>query len=114
MKKGFKETQDDLISALEDELELMLALTSDQIKSITQLVKKATVAWLDFAMHRCRIVIRPTGAVATSTKEKMYQMQQGSTTLTERPNIGRYGTVKGVELDRFTPIKGCEGSSLST
>ena len=112
VKRGFKTSQDKLLTALEDELGRVVQLTEQEIQLVEKLAKKAAVTWLDFAMHRCRIVIRPTGAATKSTAEKVSTVQRGSVALTVLPIVGRYGNVKGVELDRFTIIKGCEGSTL--
>lgn len=106
-------SQDQLLAALEDELGRVLQLTEQETQLMEKLAKKAAVTWLDFAMHRCRIVIRPMGSATKSTAEKVATLQRGSLALTVLPMVGRYGNVKGVELDRFTTMKGYEGSALN-
>ena len=112
VKRGFKINQEKLIRALEDELDRVVQLKEHQEELLETLAKKAAVVWLDFVMHRCRIVIRLKGAGTKSSDEKVAAIQKGSTALTVLPTVGRYGNVKGVELDRFTAIKGYEGDTL--
>ena len=110
IKRGFKTSQDELITVLENELGRVVQVTEQEIQLAERLVKKASVTWLDFAMHRCRIVICPTGAPTKSTADKVSTIQRGSVALTVVPTVGRYGNVRGEGLDRFTVIK--EGSTL--
>jgi hypothetical protein len=112
VKRGFKINQDKLVEALEDELDRIVQLTEREEALLDTLAKKAAVTWLDFVMHRCRIVIRLKGAGTKTSAAKVDAIQKGSTALTVLPTVGRYGNVKGVELDRFTVIKGYEGDTL--
>ena len=78
---------------------------------VERLVQRMSNMWLEFQMHRCRIVIsmkesKPEPAV------KKAQVLQGVLELVVVPSVGRYGNVKGVELDKFTVIGGCAGDII--
>jgi hypothetical protein len=88
-------------------------LTPEYVQMIQQLSTKASSLWFDFAMHRCRIVIRLKASEVMSMQEKVAAARSGSLALTVLPEVGRHGNVKGIELDTFTVIAGCAGESFT-
>ena len=112
LKTGFKRCQADLVASLKAELGTIVNLASSETDLIERSARKAVVTWLDFQMHRCRIVVRPTGLTAKSASEKRDLLQNSSLKLTVLPTVGRYGNVRGTELYSFTVIKGCPGEVL--
>lgn len=114
LKTGFKTSQDSLIAELNDVLGEMVDLTaSDGQKIIDRLAKQLFPLWLDFALHRCRIVLRLHDQESKTMAEKVAQARESSLTLTVVPLTGRYGNVKGLELENFVTIEGCAGESLT-
>jgi hypothetical protein len=110
LKKGYKSNQNRLVTALKATLGGLVDLSSNvQLERIT---KKAFEVWLDFEMHRCRIVVQLKGPESKSMAEKVAQVQTTTLTLTVIPSVGRYGNVQGMELEEFTTIEGCAGESL--
>jgi hypothetical protein len=112
VKRGFKISKDKLHAALEHHLGQILQLAQGDVQLLTKLATKATVTWLDFTMHRCRIVIRLAGVTAKFPLNNATTAQKEPVVLTTIPIVGRYGNMKGVELDRFTTIKGYEGATI--
>ena len=69
--------------------------------------KKAAAVWLDYGMHRCRIVVAMMDAPSirsVSQAEMMQRLKSGDVTLTASPLLGRFGNVKGAELESLTTI----------
>jgi hypothetical protein len=112
LKKGFRNSQDGFISELKDTLSDFVELAPSDIQTIDRLCKRVFPLWLDFAMHRCRIVVLLQRTGAISVKDKAALAQEGSLTLTILPRVGRYGNVKGLELETFYTIEGCAGESI--
>ena len=112
LKKCFMRSRDGLISALKAFLSDIVDLGPSDMQTIEHLSRKAVSTWLDFQMHRCRIVIRLKGPETESVEEKISLAQKSSSVLTVTPLLGRHGNVKGVELENFTIIAGCAGEGL--
>lgn len=108
LRKGFKLSQAALISELKDMLDQVIELASSEIDKIQRLSKQAFTLWLDFSMHRCRIVVR-----LNKVEEELLDSGKKSKTLTIQPLIGRYGNVTGVDLEIFKVIDGCAGDFIS-
>lgn len=113
VKKGFKNSLDGLVAELKAELGDIADLTSSDVQLIEKLSKRVATMWLDFEMHRCRIVVCLNGPKIKSIAEKVALVQKGSLTLTVLPMVGRHGNVKGVEMESFTIIDGCAGDTLT-
>lgn len=112
LRQGFMSSVDELGATLKRELDSMVEMSSENLQQVDWLSKKAASVWLDFQMHRCRIIVRLAGNELKSSVEKVAQLQRGSLKLTISPKLGRYGTVKGVELDKLTTISGFSGESI--
>ena len=112
LKKGFKNSLDALVAKIKAVLGDMVDLGAESTQLIDRLSKKAATTWLDFEMHRCRIVVRLNGLTTMSTSEKVAQFQKSSLALTVIPMVGRFGNVKGVDLGSFTILDGCAGDTL--
>lgn len=104
LKTGFKNNLDGLVDVLKQELGDIVDLAVSDMQLIERLAKKAATTWLEFQMHRCRIVINLTGSQAKLTSEKIDLLHMGALTLTTSPWVGRYGNVNGVDLESFTMI----------
>ena len=112
LKRGYKSNQDQLVTELTAQLGDLVDLASSDRQSIVRVAKKAFSVWLDFEMHRCRIVVQLKGPECKSMAEKVALVQTSTLTLTIAPSLGRHGNVQGMELEEFTTIEGCAGESL--
>lgn len=112
LRKGFMDNYKESMSELKASLEQIADLTPADIKMIERLLKKAAAVWLDFAIHRCRIVIRLKDSAALSMEEKVTTAQSSSLELTVVPAVGRYGNVTGADLDMYKTIDRCAGESI--
>lgn len=110
VKKGYKESQERLISELKEVLEGIVVLTPTDLQGIDRLVRKTLLMWLDFELHRCRLLIGLTGPKTKSTAEKVSLILNGGSKLTISPSVSRYGNVDGIELDDFIVV--VDGDSL--
>ena len=113
VKKGFKSNMDNLVGTLKTELGGIVDLSAADLQLIGRLSLKTVTTWLEYAMHRCRIVVCLTGSDAKSSTGKIRLLQEGTLSLTVLPKIGRHGNVNGVELERWSVIAGCAGDSLT-
>ena len=112
LKRGFKSSLDELVAKLKTAIADIADLDAEHAQLVERLSKKAATMWLEFEMHRCRIVVNLTGSTKMSTSEKIAQIKKSSLVLTVLPMVGRYGNVDGVELETFTRIYSCAGQSL--
>lgn len=112
LKKDYKGSYDELVGMLKAVLGDIVEIEDGNLAKIEKLARRTAAVWIDFEMHRCRIVVRLTGTKSHTTMEKALLAQRGSFALTVRPEIGRYGNVEGLDLDTFTVIDGCAGETL--
>ena len=113
LRKGFTENLKESVSELKASLERVADLTAADKQMVERLPKKAATIWLDFAMHRCRIVIRVKDNAALSMEEKAATVQRSSQDLTVTPEVGRYGNAMGANLDMYKTIDRCAGDSIA-
>ena len=113
LKAGFKGNLDGLVDILKQELGDIVDLAISDTQPIERLAKRSATTWLEFQMHRCRLVINLTGSGARSTPEKIDLLQSGSLALTTAPWVGRHGNVNGVELESFTMIAKGAGDQIT-
>lgn len=112
LRKRFGESSEKFFQELQGDLRQIIDLDAHFEDSLRRLFKKAASVWLDFGMHRCRVVVQ---LVSTPAKlsERAAQAQSGSKLqLTMTPSLGRYGNAKGVDLTKFTIIDDCKGDGL--
>jgi hypothetical protein len=112
LREGFMDNLRELISGLTASLERIINLSSADLQMIERVSKKAATVWLDFAVHRCRILIRLKDHTALSMEEKVAAARTSSLELTVIPELGRYGNVMGADLDVYKIIGGCAGESI--
>jgi hypothetical protein len=112
VQQGFKSSINRIVADLKTVLGEFIEVGAAETQLIQRLSTRAASLWFDFCMHRCRIEIVPTGSQALSIVDKEATAQSGSLTLTVLPKVGRHGNVKGVELETFVVISGCQGDSL--
>ena len=113
LRSEFTNCSKALVESLEATIRQVVDLGPENIEHLKKLFQKATNIWLEFEMHRCRIVVRLNGNATDSIDQIVSMIQKGSSALTVLPEVGRYGNVKGEELDSFTIINGCAGETLS-
>jgi hypothetical protein len=104
LRIGFKSSQAALVSELKIMLEQVIELSASDEEKIQRLSKQAFTLWLDYSMHRCRIVVYLKKPEDQSTNNR-----EEPKTLTMQPLVGRYGNVTGVDLEIFKVIDGCGG-----
>jgi len=112
LRKGFMDNLEALGSALRVSLENIADLTPSDLQIIERLAKKTATRWLDFLMHRCRIVIRLKSLAVLSIEEKVATAQSKSLESIVLPMVGRYGNVIGADLDTYKTIDKCAGGSI--
>lgn len=112
LRKGFMDTLRVFTSELKASLQQLVELSPTDIQVVDRLSKKAATIWLDFAMHRCRIVIRLKDSAALTMEENVATVQRSSLELTVIPVVGRYGNVTGADLDMYKTINRCAGESM--
>lgn len=110
LKKGFDSAVRELIKCLKDTLGSIAILDPGTLQAIDWLSKQAAKTWLEFGMHRCRLVVRLTGTGTTELSQRAAVVQRGSIALTVSPAIERCGNHKGDELQ--TRIVLSTGDSL--
>lgn len=111
LKKGFKSSQNGLVLELKSTLNEVVELSAPDVEKIQRISKQVFPLWLDYSMHRCRILVRLKGDEGQSVKDRNDLAQERSLTLTIQPLVGRYGNVEGLELENFKTIDGCAGES---
>ena len=89
LRKGFMETLRESMSELKASLEQIAELTPADLQLIERLPGRAAPMSLDFAIHRCRIMIRLKHPAALSMEEKVATVQASSLELTQTPVVGR-------------------------
>lgn len=111
LRKGFTQRLDEFESAIRFCLASIVTLPADDEDVFGRLFRKAATVWLDFAAHRCRIVIALQGPANLSSEEKVAMAQSRGLKLTVVPTLGRYGSVMGTDLDSYKTIDKCTGKS---
>ena len=97
--------------AMKSALQEMVEFGPADGQMVERLIQRMSNMWLEFQMHRCRIVISLKGTKPEPAAKKV-PVLQGALELVVVPSVGRYGNVKGVELDKFTVIGGCAGDMI--
>lgn len=77
--------------------------------NIRQLTIRAAKTWLEFALRRCRIVIKTGGSQCSSFVDQTQKALDGELKLTIVPRLGEYGDSQGVGLENYTIIGGYDG-----
>ena len=77
------------------------ALPSERID---KLARQAMKTWLEFAMHRCRLLVGLTGTGTTEMSERVEEIRKGAVALTVFPSLTRCGNHKGADLLNETTI----------
>ena len=108
---GFKSSVNRLVTELKAAIGSVAELTAAEVQLIQRLSTTASRVWFEFCMYRCRIVVRLAGSELMQVVEKPNAAQKSKVKLTVLPEVGRYGNVKGVELETFTTI--CAGDSIT-
>ena len=97
--------------AMKSALQEMVEFGPADGQMVERLIQRMSNMWLEFQMHRCRIVISLKETKPEPAAKKV-PVLQGALELVVVPSVGRYGNVKGVELDKFTVIGGCAGDMI--
>lgn len=112
VKKGFMEVQEELTRKLNAAIESLTTVDPDTSRKVGELARLAMTTWLDFQMHRCRIMAELMGTGTTKPSERSNAVRHSPVMLTLLPSVQRYGNVKGTELDIAVTIAGCGGETL--
>ena len=108
LKRSFKASQDGLTTELQEMLDEVVEMSSSDMEKVQKLAKQVFPLWLDYSMHRCRIVVFLKGR-----EEQSANRRESSSILTIQPLIGRYGNVTGSSLEIFKIIDECAGDAMS-
>ncbi|PPJ50336.1 hypothetical protein CBER1_05918 [Cercospora berteroae] len=112
LKKGFSDTIASLGSELTAAIQSLASVDGQTVDNISKLSRKVPKAWLDFCMHRARIVVEMSGHEYSGASQKFIQIGRGEVVLTVVPTLGRYGNNEGADLDRFNILKDGEPLTL--
>lgn len=104
LKKGFKENEAHLIDQLKSLLTEMVKLEDNTLATVQRVARKSLIMWLDFEMHRCRVVLLELPTPGTAV-EKVNGTMHGSLRFTLAPGLGRYGNANGNDLENFTQLE---------
>ena len=100
------------MSELKASLEQIAELTPTDLEVIERLPRRAATMSLDYAVHRCRIVIRLKHPAALSMDEKVATVQAWSLELTQNPcgrEIREREGCRSVHIQDYRPV--CWGES---
>ena len=116
VQKGFKSSVNQLVSELKSTLAEVANVATNEIQTIQRLATRASEMWFDFAMHRCRILVRVEAfgrseRTTAAMKANLAQRDE-SIKLVILPEVCRWGNMRGSELDKLMPIEGCRGEGL--
>lgn len=109
---GLKQNLGDMSANMTTEVGNVIDLKDNEIATIAKLCKTASVVWLDFQMHRCRIVVCLPGNAEETTAAKVAEFRRNGLKLTAAPQVGRHGNVNGLELQSFSEIRDCAGKTV--
>lgn len=112
IKKAFSDTQEALVHELKTAIGSVTVLDTETLRRIEELPRLTRITWLDFQMHRCRIMARLTGSGTTRPSGRPEAICRGPVTLTILPDLRRFGNIKGTDLDTAVMIQGCDGETL--
>lgn len=112
VKKGFSDSQEELTQSLKAAIESVAVLHTETSRKIEELSRLARITWLDFQMHRCRIVASLTGSGTRKPSQRSNEIRNGSVMLTISPELRRFGNIKGTDLDIPITITNCDGETL--
>ncbi|CAK1364419.1 unnamed protein product [Cercospora beticola] len=111
LKKGFSDTISSLAAELTTTIQKVASVDNQSMDNVNTLSRKVPKAWLDFCMHRPRIVVDMFGQEFSGASQRFSQIGRGEVLLTVVPKLGRYGDIEGADLDRFNLLK--DGESLT-
>lgn len=107
LKIGFKTNEMALIQELRSMLTDMVISDSNTVSTIEQLARKSLITWLEFGMHRCRIVFLGLPKAYSAT-EKAQRATAGTLRFTAIPGLAMYGKVDGLGLEVFKQLQGAQ------
>lgn len=110
LKKGYKSHGDALIKQLKSLLIDTVEVKDSTMSTVERLVRKSMNTWLEFGMHRCRIVISDA-PWPLSASEKLQRARRGALDFIVMPGLGRYGNADGIELEIFTELEAAQVGS---
>lgn len=112
LRQGFEQSLSEFETAAQTALGNLIDLTTADIETIRKLARKTATIWLEFAAHRCRIVINLKGGESPDLQTKVTMATRSPIELTIVPEVGRYGDKVGADLENYTVIDRCTGKSL--
>ena len=106
VKKAYADNMNKLSADLRSTIADMVPVNGGVTEKIDKVSRLAVKLWLDFELHRCRILVRLTGTGTMKLPERVEEIRKGSVTLTMLPSLGRYGNNKGSDLENYKAISG--------
>lgn len=107
IKRGFKESRDNLIAALRKNMEEVARFDQSVMTDVEKLVKKAVNLWLEFEIQRCRLMMIMPAERVQLEEDKMNLARQQKLALTSLPGLIRYGDDSGQELNVRQTVGSC-------
>lgn len=90
-------------------------LDPETSRKVDELPWLALITWLDFQMHRCRLVTTLSGSGTTKALERRGAICEiaAPLQLTVWPDLRGFGNIKSTHLGDVVTIHGCDGETLS-
>ncbi|GIZ45566.1 hypothetical protein CKM354_000872600 [Cercospora kikuchii] len=111
LKKGFSDTVTSLAAELNGVIQSLATVDDEVIESINKISKRVPKLWLEFSMHRPRVVVEMWAEGSLVVSQRFAQVDRGEVVLTIVPMLGRYGNDEGADLESFARLK--DGESLT-
>lgn len=113
LKEHFALHADTVLEQLHLFLDEMVGLDGETASILKLLARKSTKTWLEFGMHRCRIMLSEQPEPLPAD-EKARRTTSSSLQLTIVPGLRRFGNANGVELETVTQLQTGQTASYSS
>lgn len=104
LKKGFQTTIEDLKREMTSTIGELVTLDKNSIQSLEKIAMRAARTWLEFGLQRCRIMVVVQGSNLSMAEEKVQKAQQDGLELVIVPELKRFGTSNGENLNTVETI----------
>ena len=113
LRKAFVQNLTELEAEAVSSLGNLIDVSNDTQDLIKKLARKAATVWLEFAAHRCRIIIEFKGLAKLSMEQKVAIAEDSALNLVVTPALGRYGNAQGTDLDCYKIVDRCSGELVT-
>jgi hypothetical protein len=111
LKTSFVEYKEKLTDTILAAMDDIIDLDEDKEKQIGKLILDAIRIWLFLCTQRCRIMIVMPGSQAMDNVARIELAEKRKLLFTTRPELQRWGSASGIDLEEKTVV--CEGEVAS-